>query len=85
MAYTMTPAEIETFAQKLATWSDTLSDNERTFLKHILDERGASRRGQLNEAALQAVVGGGTLSLQAFSFQAYAPKFSLKSMLFDCW
>jgi hypothetical protein len=85
MAYTMSPAEIEVFSQKLATWSETLSDNERTFLKQILDERGAARRGQLSEAALQAVVGGASLNLQAFTFQAYAPRLSAKTLLLDIW
>jgi len=77
----MSPEEMEQFSEKLEQWSGTLSDNERTLLKHMLELRRSDEVTgfALNAAEFQRV------SFRPFTYQAVAPTLSANFFRLMCW
>jgi hypothetical protein len=84
VAYTMSTKEIEEFAQKLTKWSESLTDNERTLLSHVLDEHGRSKRAELSNRNLKALLED-KLPLEVFRFVDVAPKLDARLVGHMCW
>jgi hypothetical protein len=81
MTVQISGAAIERFSQKLANFSNTLSDEERTLFKGML-ERGSG----LSADELSKVQGGAPLSGQLLQFGSFAPH--LQANFFTrlmCW
>ena len=67
---TMSPKEIEAFGKKFEAWTKTLTDNERTYFKYLLD-----KPKDLSDAQLDKVTGGAVnFQVSAFTFQNFAPQ-----------
>jgi hypothetical protein len=79
--HTMSPQEIEAFGKKFEAWTNSLSDNERTYLKYVIESPK-----NLSDEALDKVSGGAYTtssftSLGAFTFDAYATRLDSSYLL----
>lgn len=81
MALQITAATLDQFSKKLEQFSSTLSDEERTLFKGMLEGHG------LTDEALAQVAGGRSFALQSnASFATLAPR--LDASFFNglmCW
>jgi hypothetical protein len=81
MAVQISGSAIEQFGKKLETFSNGLSDEERTLFKGMLQ-----RGGGLSDHELSQATGGGSFAVQALQFDAFAPR--LQASFFTrmmCW
>jgi hypothetical protein len=81
MTVQISGAAIEQFSKKLEGFSNSLSDEERTLLKGMLDRGSGLSADELSKAS-----GGASLSVQALQFRAFAPR--LQAAFFTrlmCW
>jgi hypothetical protein len=98
MAQEIPPAEMERFSKKLEDWSKSLSDNERTLFKYMLDlkrdDQGLGpalqserKQGHLSEGELAQVSGGAYLTsyFSGLTVQSYAPTLSARYFQLRCW
>ena len=84
MANTMSTKEIREFAKKLATWSESLTDNERTLLNRILEDHGRKKRSELSNQDLKALLENNS-RVQPFEFANVAPKLDARAVEKMCW
>ena len=81
--HSMSTQELEAFTQKLTKWTASLSDNERTFFRFMIE-----RNKELTSDKLDQVTGGATFSTSfstAFTFQTYAPQLDASWFRIMCW
>lgn len=85
----MTPEEMDEFSVKLEKWSATLSDNERTLLKHMVElDRGTTTelpRGRFIEKAAALASGRSSEALRPFNFDSVAHKLDRNYWKLMCW
>ena len=71
---TMTPKEIEAFGKKFETWSNSLSDGERTYLKWLIESPKNLSNDQLDKVSGGAGYAAATFTNAGFTYTNVAQR-----------